>query len=142
MGLVKYMAKEFFKEIDNKSREFFEFVLPPIDLHQEGNNFIVTVDIPGFNKNDISVTMNGNVLSIKAKKKEETKGRIVMKQRPLSIDKKIKLPIAVKEGQEKVDSSKFKKGKKDLGKLTISRCYKYSHDCSRRNNSNDSKGFI
>ena len=110
MGLVKYMAKEFFKEIDNMSREFFEFVLPPIDLHQEGNNFIVTVDIPGFNKNDISVTMNGNVLSIKAEKKEETKGRIVMKQRPLSIDKKIKLPIAVKEGQEKVASAKYING--------------------------------
>jgi len=110
MGLVKYMAKEFFKEIDNKSREFFEFVLPPIDLHQEGNNFIVTVDIPGFNKNDISVTMNGNVLSIKAEKKEEVKGRIVMKQRPLSIDKKIKLPITVKEGQEKVDSAKYTNG--------------------------------
>ena len=107
MGLVKYMAKEFFKEIDNKSREFFEFVLPPIDLHQEGDNFIVTVDIPGFNKNDIKVTMNGNVLSIKAEKKEETKGRIVMKQRPLAIDKKIKLPIAVKEGQEKVGSAKY-----------------------------------
>ena len=110
MGLVKYMAKEFFKEIDNKSREFFEFVLPPIDLHQEGNNFIVTVDIPGFNKNDINVTMNGNVLSIKAEKKEETKGRIVMKQRPLAIDKKIKLPIAVKEGQEKVYSAKYTNG--------------------------------
>jgi len=110
MGLVKYMAKEFFKEIDNKSREFFEFVLPPIDLHQEGNNFIVTVDIPGFNKNDINVTMNGNVLSIKAEKKEETKGRIVMKQRPLVIDKKIKLPIAVKEGQEKVDAAKYTNG--------------------------------
>jgi len=110
MGLVKYMAKEFFKEIDNKSREFFEFVLPPIDLHQEGNNFIVTVDIPGFNKNDISVTMNGNVLSIKAEKKEETKGRMVMKQRPLAIDKKIKLPIVVKEGQEKVDSAKYTNG--------------------------------
>jgi len=110
MGLVKYMAKEFFKENDYKSREFFEFVLPPIDLHQEGNNFIVTVDIPGFNKNDINVTMNGNVLSIKAEKKEETKGRIVMKQRPLSIDKKIKLPITVKEGQEKVDSAKYTNG--------------------------------
>jgi len=110
MGLVKYMAKEFFKEIDSKSREFFEFVLPPIDLHQEGNNFIVTVDIPGFNKNDINVTMNGNVLSIKAEKKEEAKGRIVMKQRPLSIDKKIKLPITVKEGQEKVDSAKYTNG--------------------------------
>ena len=110
MGLVKYMAKEFFKEIDNKSREFFEFVLPPIDLHQEGDNFIVTVDIPGFNKNDINVTMNGNVLSIKAEKKEETKGRMVMKQRPLAIDKKIKLPIAVKEGQEKVCSAKYTNG--------------------------------
>jgi len=110
MGLVKYMAKEFFKEIDNKSREFFEFVLPPIDLHQEGDNFIVTVDIPGFNKNDINVTMNGNVLSIKAERKEETKGRIVMKQRPLTIDKKIKLPIAVKEGQEKVGSAKYTNG--------------------------------
>jgi len=32
MGLIKYMAKEFFKEVDDKSREFFEFVLPPIDL--------------------------------------------------------------------------------------------------------------
>jgi HSP20 family molecular chaperone IbpA len=110
MGLVKYMAKEFFKEIDNKSREFFEFVLPPIDLHQEGNNFIVTVDIPGFNKNDINITMNGNMLSIKAEKKEETKGRMVMKQRPLVIDKKIKLPITVKEGQEKVDSAKYTNG--------------------------------
>ncbi len=110
MGLVKYMAKEFFKEIDNKSREFFEFVFPPIDLHQEGDNFIVTVDIPGFNKNDINVTMNGNVLSIKAEKKEETKGRMVMKQRPLTIDKKIKLPIAVKEGQEKVGSAKYPTG--------------------------------
>ena len=77
MGLVKYMAKEFFKEIDNKSREFFEFVLPPIDLHQEGNNFIVTVDIPGFNKNDINVTMNGNVLSIKAEKKDKNESSIV-----------------------------------------------------------------
>ena len=110
MGLVKYMAKEFFKEIDDKSREFFEFVLPPIDLHQEGDNFIVTVDIPGFNKNDIKVTMNGNVLSIKAEKKEETKGRIVMKQRPLAIDKKIKLPLSLKEPQEKERSAKYTNG--------------------------------
>jgi len=30
MELVKHVAKEFFKEIDDKSREFFEFVLPPL----------------------------------------------------------------------------------------------------------------
>jgi HSP20 family molecular chaperone IbpA len=110
MGLVKHVAKEFFKEIDDKSREFFEFVLPPIDLHEEDDNLVVTVDIPGFDKNDIKVTMNGNVLSINAEKKDAVNGRIIMKQRPRVIDKKMRLPIAVKEGEEKVNSAKYVDG--------------------------------
>ena len=110
MGLVKHAAKEFFKEIDDKSREFFEFVLPPIDLHEENDNLIVTVDIPGFDKNDIKVSMNGNVLSINAEKKDEKNGRVIMKQRPRVIDKKMRLPITVKEGEEKVNSAKYADG--------------------------------
>jgi len=110
MGLVKHVAKEFFKEIDDKSREFFEFVLPPIDLHEENDNLIVTVDIPGFDKNDIKVSMNGNVLSINAEKKDNKNGRTIMKQRPRVIDKKMKLPITVKEGEEKVNSAKYVDG--------------------------------
>ena len=110
MGLVKHMAKEFFKEVDDKSREFFEFVLPPIDLHEENGSLIVTVDIPGFDKNDIKVTMNGNVLSINAEKKDNKNGRIIMKQRPRVIDKKMRLPIIVKEGEEKVNSAKYVDG--------------------------------
>ena len=110
MGLVKHVAKEFFKEIDDKSREFFEFVLPPIDLHEENDNLIVIVDIPGFDKNDIKVSMNGNVLSINAEKKDEKNGRVVMKQRPRVIDKKMRLPITVKEGEEKVNSAKYADG--------------------------------
>ena len=110
MGLVKHAAKEFFKEIDDKSREFFEFVLPPIDLHEENDNLIVTVDIPGFDKNDIKVSMNGNVLSINAEKKDNKNGRIIMKQRPRVIDKKMRLPITVEEGEEKVNSAKYVDG--------------------------------
>ena len=110
MGLVKHVAKEFFKEIDDKSREFFEFVLPPIDLHEENDNLIVTVDIPGFDKNDIKVSMNGNVLSINAEKKDEKNGRVIMKQRPHVIDKKMRLPITVIEGEEKVNSAKYVDG--------------------------------
>ena len=110
MGLVKHAAKEFFKEMDDKSREFFEFVLPPIDLHEENDNLIVTVDIPGFDKNDIKVSMNGNVLSINAEKKDEKNGRVIMKQRPRVIDKKMRLPITVKEGEEKVNSAKYVDG--------------------------------
>ena len=110
MGLVKHVAKEFFKEIDDKSREFFEFVLPPIDLHEENGSLIVTVDIPGFDKGDINVSMNGNVLSINAEKKDSKNGRIIMKQRPRVIDKKMRLPIIVKEGEEKVNSAKYVDG--------------------------------
>ena len=110
MGLVKHVAKEFFKEIDDKSREFFEFVLPPIDLHEENGNLIVTVDIPGFDKNDIKVSMNGNVLSVNAEKKDDKDGRVIMKQRPRVIDKKMRLPITVKEGEEKVNSAKYVDG--------------------------------
>jgi len=110
MGLVKHVAKEFFKEVDDKSREFFEFVLPPIDLHEENDNLVVTVDIPGFVKNDIKVSMNGNVLSINAEKKDNKNGRIIMKQRPRVIDKKMRLPITVKEGEEKVNSAKYADG--------------------------------
>ena len=110
MGLVKHVAKEFFKEIDDKLREFFEFVLPPIDLHEENGNLIVTVDIPGFDKNDIKVSMNGNVLSISAEKKDDKNGRTIMKQRPRVIDRKMRLPITVKEGEEKVNSAKYTDG--------------------------------
>ncbi len=46
MGLVRHMAKEAMREIGNKSREFFEFVLPPVDMQLENGNLIVTVDIP------------------------------------------------------------------------------------------------
>jgi len=110
MGLIKYMAKEFFKEVDDKSREFFEFVLPPIDLHEKNGKLIVTADIPGFDKSDIKVSMNGNVLSIYAEKKDGIGGRIIMKQRPRIIDKKMRLPITVKEGEEKVNSAKYVDG--------------------------------
>jgi HSP20 family protein len=32
MGVGQFMAKEFIKEIGNRSREFYEFVMPPVDV--------------------------------------------------------------------------------------------------------------
>jgi len=112
MGLARHMAKEVMREIGNKSREFYEFVLPPVDIHLEKNNLVITVDIPGFNKEDIKLTINGNILSIKAEKKINTnsKDEIICNQRPNIIDKKIRLPIKIKEGEEKVDSAKYADG--------------------------------
>ena len=107
MGLVK----EVIKEIGNKSREFYEFVLPPVDMIKENDNLIIKIDIPGFSKKNIKLSIHGNVLSINAKKDEEdVSGTIIWKQRPNIIDKKIKLPMRIKEGEEKVNSAKYAEG--------------------------------
>jgi HSP20 family molecular chaperone IbpA len=107
MGLVK----EVIKEIGNKSREFYEFVLPPVDMIEENDNLIIKIDIPGFSKKNIKLSIHGNVLSINAKKDEEDiSGTVIWKQRPNIIDKKIKLPMRIKEGEEKVNSAKYAEG--------------------------------
>jgi len=112
MGLIKHLTKEAIREICNKSQGFFEFVLPPVDMHLENNILIVTIDIPGFNKEDIKLSIHRNILSINAEKKEknDVKDKIICKQRPNVIDKKIRLPIRIKEGEEKVDSAKYADG--------------------------------
>ena len=112
MGLIKHMAKDAIREIGNKSREFYEFVLPPIDMHLENNILVVTIDIPGFKKEDIKLSIHRNVLSVYAEKKEKdnVKDEVICKQRPNIIDKKIRLPLRFKEGEEKVDSAKYVEG--------------------------------
>ncbi len=112
MGLVKSMAKEMMREIGNKSREFYEFVLPPVDMKIDDNILTIVIDIPGFDKKDINLSINGNILSINAEKKVDKvkKDTVICNQRPNIIDKKIRLPIHIKHGEEKVDSAKYSDG--------------------------------
>ena len=112
MDLVKSMAKEMMREIGNKSKEFYEFVLPPIDMKIDENVLTIVIDIPGFDKNDIKLSINRNILSINAEKKhsEEKKNTMICNQRPNVIDKKIRLPIHIKQGEEKVNSAKYSQG--------------------------------
>ncbi len=108
MGLVK----EVIKEIGNKSREFYEFVLPPIDMHLTDESLKIIIDIPGFSKKDIDLSLCGDILSIKAEKiiDDEDLKTLISNQRPNRINKKIRLPIEVKEGEEKIESAKFENG--------------------------------
>ena len=108
MGLMKEMIKE----IGNKSREFYEFVLPPIDMHLNNENLKVVIDIPGFSKKDIELSLCGDILSIKAKKviDEKDSKTLISNQRPNIINKKVRLPIEIKEGEEKIESAKYEDG--------------------------------
>jgi HSP20 family molecular chaperone IbpA len=109
MGIVRNMAKEMIKEIGNKSREFYEFVLPPVDMYLDNDSLTVIVDLPGFEKKDIKLILHKNILSISAEKHDLQKGEAVCKQRPNIIDKRIPLPIHVND-EESLGSAKFIQG--------------------------------
>ena len=108
MGLVK----EVIKEIGNKSREFYEFVLPPVDMYLTEDSLKIVIHIPGFKKEDIKLKLCGDILSIKAEKEidEKEAESLISNQRPSIIDKKIRLPIDIKQGEEKIDSAKYEDG--------------------------------
>ena len=109
MGLVKSMAKEMIKEIGNKSREFYEFVLPPVDMYLDNEKLTLLIDLPGFAKKDIKLSLDGNILSIQACKEiSDEKNHMICNQRPNIIDKKIKLPIDLRETE--VSSAKYEHG--------------------------------
>ncbi len=108
MGLVK----DVIKEIGNKSREFYEFVLPPIDMYLNDENLKIVIDIPGFTKKEIELSLCGDILSINAKKTidEKESESLISNQRPNVIDKKIRLPVEIKQGEEKIESAKYENG--------------------------------
>ena len=108
MGLVN----EVIKEIGNKSREFYEFVLPPVDMYLNEDSLKLVIDIPGFAKKDIELSLCGDILSIKAQKtiNEKESESLILNQRPNLIDKKIRLPINIKQGEEKIKSAKYEDG--------------------------------
>ena len=112
MGLVKSMAKEMIKEIGSKSREFYEFVLPPVDMYLDNDKLTLVVDIPGFTKKDIKLSIDENILSIQAFKEvsDEKNQNMICNQRPNVIDKKIRLPIDIREGGEGMSSAKYENG--------------------------------
>lgn len=108
MGPAERLAQEMTREIGAKTREFYEFVLPPIDMYTKDDSLIVAADMPGFEKKDVIVTLRGRMLRIQACKEREAwldiKGggpddgeggsEIICAQRPSFVDKKIRLPAA------------------------------------------------
>ena len=111
MGIGGYMARSLAKELDNRSREFYEFVMPAIDMVEDGSELVVTIDLPGFAKKDIGLRITGSVLSISAKREQdEALGIVYYRHRPVKIEKKIVLPIAVKDEDKVVGKATYDNG--------------------------------
>lgn len=89
------MAREFIKEIGNRSKEFYEFVTPPVDVFEEGAELVILIDLPGFQKKDIQLSISNNILTIRAQRTLDVDAVTVhYRQRPSKIEKRIPLPIS------------------------------------------------
>ena len=101
------------KELGEISRRFYELINPAIDISEEDNDLVVRVDLPGFTKNNINLRIiEGDILSIQAKREpeEEHIGVTHYKNRPIRIDKKIVLPISVKDSEKVVSTANYVDG--------------------------------
>ena len=111
MGLGQYMAKEVMRELGNRSKEFYEFIMPAIDIVEDGNDLLIIIDLPGFAKKDIKLRIVGDILSINAKREpEDNIGTVYYRQRPSMIEKKVTLPISVSDDEKVVGTANYVDG--------------------------------
>ncbi len=105
------MAKEVMRELGNRSKEFYEFIMPAIDIVEDGNDLLIIIDLPGFAKKDIKLRIVGDILSINAKREpEENLGTVYYRQRPSVIEKKVTLPISVSDDEKVVGTANYVDG--------------------------------
>lgn len=45
---------------------------PAVDIHEDENQYTITADLPGVKKEDISLSVHDNVVTIKGERKQET----------------------------------------------------------------------
>jgi HSP20 family molecular chaperone IbpA len=99
------------KEIGNRSREFYEFVLPPVDIFEDGTELVIVVDLPGFQKKDIHVNISKDILTIRAKRVIDIESHTIhFSQRPSRIEKKIPLPYEIPEDENANSKADYANG--------------------------------
>jgi HSP20 family protein len=78
--------------------------MPPVDIYESGPDLVIAIDLPGFQKKDIHLSISKDTLSIKAKRVlEDDIITLHYRQRPMRIEKRIPLPVSLTD-QENINS--------------------------------------
>ena len=81
-----------------KGRDVF---MPAVDIKEEGDNLVVTTDLPGINKENIEINLKDDMLEISAKSREEKETeeeRYIRRERSYTrFYRAVTLPTSVKE---------------------------------------------
>jgi HSP20 family protein len=105
---------ELTEELRKRSRQFFEFVLPAIDMVEEKTDLVVRIDLPGFTKENINLRIVEDILTINAKREEKHEeqhiGTQYYRQRPININRKVILPFSTSDGEKVVGTAVYEDG--------------------------------
>lgn len=58
---------------DTFTKPFGSWDVPALNMYHEGDNLVVEASTPGYNKNDITVELDDDLLTIRGEKKKESK---------------------------------------------------------------------
>lgn len=65
--------------------EFNGFFSPSVDIEEQDDSYVITADLPGVKKEDVSVTLEDGILTLSAERSEKTekkkKGKIIRQER-------------------------------------------------------------
>ncbi len=117
--MIKLVADDIKEEVKKRVNDrlserykgFYRFILPPIDIIEKKDSLVIIADLPGFNKENIELSIVGEYLKITAQRKEEQEGTVHLRERPDHIYRYVKIPIPVEK--EKISA------KHENGLLTI-----------------------
>ena len=101
------------RELGNFSREFYELTMPAIDMLEDEKDLVVKIDLAGFGKKDINLSIKEDILHIRAKREPDERthtGSVYYKHRPDQIDKRIILPISTQDGEKVVGAATYVDG--------------------------------
>ncbi len=45
--------------------------MPAVDIHESENAYIITAELPGLKKNEVKITLDNNIITIRGEKKDE-----------------------------------------------------------------------
>ena len=88
-----------------------EFIVPELDVHDDGKQLMIEADLPGIDEKDVSVTLTNGMLTIKGERKaehEESQDDYYLCERSYgAFERSLRLPDSIDEG--KVEA-RFDKG--------------------------------
>lgn len=79
MEPMRSMMDEFFR-----SPFGWPTALPAVDIEETDEAYIVTAEVPGFNKNEVEVELHNNVLMIRGKRERKEGRRFLRRERTWS----------------------------------------------------------